>query len=26
MWLWEFLVNMQIDENTYEWLKILIDP
>ena len=25
MWLWEFLVNTQIDENTYEWLKILID-
>ena len=24
MWLWEFLVNMQIDENTYEWLKTLV--
>jgi len=25
MWLWEFLVNTQIDESTYEWLKTLID-
>jgi len=25
MWLWEFLVNTQIDENTYEWLKTVID-
>ena len=25
MYLWEFLVNTQTDENTYEWLKILID-
>jgi len=25
MCLWEFLVNTQIDERTYEWLKILID-
>ena len=24
MYLWEFLVNTQTDENTYEWLKILI--
>jgi len=25
MWLWEFLVNTPIDENTYEWLQILIN-
>jgi len=25
MWLWEFLVNTPIDENTYKWLKTLID-
>jgi len=25
MWLWEFLVNTQIDENMYERLKILIE-
>ena len=25
MWLWEFLVNTQIDQNTYEWLKTLND-
>jgi len=25
MWLWEFLVNTPIDENTYEWWKTLID-
>jgi len=24
MWLWEFLVNTPIDENTYEWLRTLI--
>jgi len=24
-WLWEFLVNTHIDQNTCEWLKILID-
>jgi len=24
-WLWEFLVNTPIDENTYEWLQILIN-
>ena len=25
MWLWEFVVNTPIDENTYEWLQILIN-
>jgi len=25
VWLWEFLVNTPIDENTYEWLQILIN-
>jgi len=25
MWIWEFLVNTLIDENTYEWLQILIN-
>jgi len=25
MYLWEFLVNTQTDENSYEWLKILTD-
>ena len=25
MYLWEFLVNTQTDENTYQWLKMLID-
>ena len=25
MWLWEFLVNTPIDENTYKWLQILIN-
>jgi len=25
MWLWGFLVNTPIDENTYEWLQILIN-
>jgi len=25
MCLWEFLVSVQIDEKTYEWLKILIN-
>jgi len=24
MWLWEFLVNTPIDENTYEWLKTFL--
>jgi len=25
VWLWEFFVNTPIDENTYEWLQILIN-
>jgi len=25
MWLWEFLVNTPIDENTYDWLQTLIN-
>jgi len=25
MWLWEFLINTPTDENTYEWLQMLIN-